>query len=69
MKWEQVLKAAPWGGRAMPRGGVMDGYFYVISSRKGAFKIHSDTWRSPDGIDWEKVSDALALGEARLSGS
>lgn len=62
MKWEKVLDAAPWGVRAMPRGGVMDGYFYVISGRTGPFKIYSDTWRSPDGVQWEKMSDKTGWG-------
>ena len=59
MKWERLLEAAPWGVRAMPRGGVMDGYFYIVSGRKGAFKIYSDTWRSPDGINWELMSESI----------
>ena len=25
MKWERLIEAAPWGKRAMPRGGLLDG--------------------------------------------
>jgi len=57
MKWERVLAAAPWGERAMPRGGLLDGQFYVIAGRAGAFTIYGDTWRSPDGVQWEMMSD------------
>ena len=47
----------------MPRGGQMDGYFYDISGRKGMFEIYADTWRSPDGIHWEKMSDKTSWGK------
>ncbi|MEM7115857.1 MAG: sialidase family protein [Chloroflexota bacterium] len=63
MKWERLFEAAPWGVRAMPRGGVMDGYFYVISGRTGPSKIYSDTWRSPDGISWELMSAEAGWGQ------
>ena len=56
IQWERVNPAAPWGPRAMPRGGVMDGHFYVIAGRSGAMKIYGDTWRSPDGLAWERMS-------------
>ena len=62
MNWQRLLKAAPWGVRAMPRGGVMDGWFYVVSGRKGAFKIYSDTWRSRDGVNWECMSSKAGWG-------
>ncbi len=63
MKWERILEAAPWGVRAMPRGGVMDGYFLRGKRPVGPFKIYSDTWRSPDGINWEKMSDKTGWGK------
>ncbi len=47
----------------MPRGGWMDGYFYVMSGRSGMFKIYSDTWRSPDGVQWELMSDKTGWGK------
>ena len=56
MKWERILDSAPWGDRAMPRGGVMDGYFYLMSGRAGMTKIYSDVWRSLDGINWEQMT-------------
>ena len=63
IEWRQVAAKSPWGVRAMPRGGVMEDYFYIVSGRKGAFKIYSDTWRSPDGINWEKMSDKTGWGK------
>ena len=63
MEWTRVLEAAPWGVRAMPRGGVMDGYFYIMSGRTGPFKLYSDTWRSPDGIQWECMSAKSGWGK------
>lgn len=57
MKWERLLEAAPWGERAMPRGGLLEGQFYVLGGRAGMFTIYGDTWRSPDGISWEMMSD------------
>ena len=63
MKWERILDAASWGVRAMPRGGVMDGDFYIISGRTGPFKIYGDTWRSPDGVNWELMSDKTGWGK------
>ena len=62
-EWTQVAAKSPWGKRAMPRGGVMDGYVYVISGRSGMFKIFSDTWRTRDGINWEKMSDNTGWGK------
>lgn len=47
----------------MPRGGFMDGYFYIISGRAGMFTVYSDTWRSPDGIHWEKMSGNTGWGK------
>jgi hypothetical protein len=63
MQWERILEAAPWGVRAMPRGAVMDGYFYVVSGRKGMFKIYSDTWRTADGVSWECMSRKAGWGK------
>ncbi len=63
MKWERLIKNAPWGKRAMPRGAQMDGYFYVISGRAGMFKIYSDTWRSADGVNWELMSAKAGWGK------
>ena len=57
MTWERLIKSAPWGKRAMPRGGLLDGQFYVLGGRAGMFKIYGDTWRSPDGVSWERMSN------------
>jgi hypothetical protein len=62
MDWKRLAASSPWGVRAMPRGGQMGGYFYVISGRKGMFRIYGDTWRSPDGIEWELMSDRTGWG-------
>lgn len=62
MEWTELAARSAWGVRAMPRGGQLDGYFYVISGRKGMFKIYGDTWRSPDGIRWERMSDRTGWG-------
>ena len=56
LHWERLIRAAPWGKRAMPRGGLLDGQFYVMSGRAGMFRIYGDTWRSPDGVHWECMS-------------
>lgn len=61
--WERVSAAAPWGVRAMPRGGLLGDYFYVIAGRAGAFTLYGDTWRSSNGIDWEKMSDDTGWGK------
>jgi hypothetical protein len=50
IEWRQLTDKSPWGARAMPRGGLLDGYFYIISGRAGMFKIYADTWRSADGV-------------------
>jgi N-acetylneuraminic acid mutarotase len=63
IKWTRIAAESPWGVRAMPRGGLMDGYFYIISGRTGAFKIYGDTWRSPDGVNWEMMSDQTGWGK------
>ena len=44
IEWQRVVAESPWGVRAMPRGGLLDGYFYVIGGRAGAFTIYGDTW-------------------------
>jgi hypothetical protein len=41
----------------MPRGGLLDGFFYVIAGRAGAVTVYGDTWRSADGVSWELMSD------------
>ena len=53
MKWKRVLDAAPWGVRAMPRGGWMDGFFYILSGRAGPFTLYADTrkGRRPSFVD------------------
>ena len=63
MTWERVSAAAPWGERAMPRGGLLDNYFYVIAGRAGAFTLYGDTWRSADGVNWQKMSDDTGWGK------
>jgi hypothetical protein len=47
----------------MPRGGLMGDHFYVIGGRAGAFTIYGDTWRSRDGIAWERMSNATRWGK------
>lgn len=61
-EWRQLSANSPWGVRAMPRGGVLDGFFYVISGRSGPWKIYSDTWRSADGLTWECMSRKAGWG-------
>jgi hypothetical protein len=61
--WERISASAPWGVRAMPRGGVLGNYFYIIAGRAGAFTLYGDTWRSSDGINWEKMSDDSGWGK------
>ena len=56
MQWQRLVEHAPWGKRAMPRGGWMDGYCYITSGRAGTITLYGDTWRSPDGINWERMS-------------
>ena len=63
MKWERLLEEAPWSVRAMPRGGMMDGYFYLMSGRSGMFTIYSDVWRSPDGVNWERMTAKAEWGK------
>ncbi len=47
----------------MPRGGQLDGYFYVLTGRAGTSTVFSDVWRSPDGVAWELVTDKAAWGK------
>jgi N-acetylneuraminic acid mutarotase len=61
--WQRVSPAAPWGVRAMPRGGLLDDHFYVIAGRAGAFTLYGDTWRSTDGLHWEVMSDDTGWGK------
>ncbi len=63
MTWERVSAAAPWGVRAMPRGGLLDNDFYVIGGRAGAFTLYGDTWRSADGVNWQMMSDKTGWGK------
>ena len=63
VSWTRVTERAPWKVRAMPRGGVLDGWFYVIAGRAGAATIHGDTWRSRDGIEWEQMSARAGWGK------
>ena len=63
LKWQRLVKHAPWGKRAMPRGGQLDGYFYVMTGRAGATKVFSDVWRSRDGRQWDLVTDNPGWGK------
>jgi N-acetylneuraminic acid mutarotase len=63
ISWKEVAPESPWGKRAMPRGGQLDGYFYIISGRSGAFKVYGDTWRSLDGVNWEMMSNESGWGK------
>ena len=47
----------------MPRGGILDGWFYVIAGRAGATTIYGDTWRSRDGVTWEHRSSDTGWGK------
>ena len=53
----------PGGSAPCRAAGCMDGYFYIISGRAGTIKIYSDTWRSPDGVNWELMSDNTGWGK------
>lgn len=61
-EWRELASNSPWGVRTMPRGGVMGDYFYLISGRTGPWKIYGDTWRSPDGLNWECMSRKAGWG-------
>ncbi len=63
MEWKRVAAESPWGVRAKPLGGLMDGYFYIISGRAGAVTTYGDTWRSPDGVNWELMSNKTGWGK------
>ncbi len=63
MEWKRVAARSPWGKRAMPRGGLMDGYFYIISGRAGTMTLYADTWRSRDGVNWELMTDKAEWGK------
>ena len=47
VKWDQVLKKAPWPARAIPHGGLFNGSFYVVSRRA----TMPDTLRAFSGSD------------------
>jgi len=63
MEWKRVAAESPWAVRAKPLGGLMDGYFYIISGRAGAITTYGDTWRSPDGVNWELMSNKTGWGK------
>ena len=63
VEWRQLAAESPWGKRAMPRGGVLGGHFYVIGGREGPSTVYGDTWRSANGVDWELMSDDTGWGE------
>ncbi len=63
MRWTKVQARAPWRARAMPRGGQLDGYFYVLTGRAGTATVFSDVWRSRDGVDWECVAERAGWGK------
>lgn len=63
IEWRRHAATSPWGKRAMPRGGVLDGYFFVIAGRAGLSTMYGDTWRSRDGGAWELMSDGAGWGK------
>lgn len=62
MRWERLVPRAPWGARAMPRGGQLDGWFFVLTGRAGTSTVYDDVWRSKDGVAWELVARGTGWG-------
>lgn len=67
--WTQLTAAAPWEGRAGLSAAVLWDHIYVFAGSRnddtsiigpsGPPRIYyNDVWRSPDGSEWEQVTDS-----------
>ena len=67
--WEPRILDAPWAGRAGLSAVVLDDSIYVLGGSQnddssiigasGPQRIYfNDVWRSPDGAEWEQMTDA-----------
>ena len=69
VEWVEMTDAAPWAGRAGLSAAVFGEYLYVLGGSQnddqsiigpgGPQRIYyNDVWRSPDGAEWELMTDA-----------
>lgn len=61
LNWRQETAAAPWSRRQLHDNVVVhDGMIWVIGGgiqNYHPWKVYRDVWRSPDGVQWEQVTD------------
>ncbi len=60
--WKQETASAPWSPRAYHAVLVHEGRLWVIGGGNYVPKYHAlnDVWASPNGVDWERVTDRAA---------
>ena len=59
--WFEVSRKAPWGGRACSAQRCTFGQLYVVGGVAAKCTMLQDTWRSPDGVEWECMTQGVRV--------
>lgn len=57
--WQQLVSAAPWGGRQLQQAVVLNGELYILGGT-GAGVRYNDVWKTKDGVNWTQVTSQAA---------
>ena len=59
--WEELARKAAWGGRSLFGAAVHFGQLYVVGGVAAKCAMLQDTWRSPDGVEWQCMSEGVKV--------
>ena len=67
-EWKRETASAPWSPRAYHAAVVHDGKLWVLGGGNYVPKYHAsnDVWSSPDGVNWQQVTDQRPVEPADL---
>nr|MCH9804123.1 kelch repeat-containing protein [bacterium] len=71
VNWIERTSAAPWQPRAGLSAVVLNEYIYVLGGSQNddasiigpngpARQYYNDVWRSPDGVEWELMTETAS---------
>ncbi|CAN5489797.1 hypothetical protein BH09VER1_BH09VER1_51690 [soil metagenome] len=66
LKWELIVKAAPWEGRHTAGYLVHADKMWILGGDANQGHYQNDVWNSADGVNWKKVCDTLPWGNRVL---
>ena len=62
IKWDLVLKQAPWEGRHCAGYVVFKERMFIVGGDCNQGYYQSDVWSSDDGVRWDRVTDKVPWG-------